>query len=163
MKNCFSACISSFIQATSKSGGKIAFELQFLQCIMGSPVVESTSSCPGVPTVVESTYSCPEYLQLSKNLQLSGLSTAVENIFSCREHLRTSRCWEHLQFYKVPPVVENTSSCREYLQLSRTPPVVENTSSCREYLQLSKHLQLSKVPPVVERDFCKTGSVIVTK
>ena len=126
------------IQATSKSDGKLVFAPQFLQGIMGSPVVGSTDSCrehlrlSGVPTVVESTHSCPEY---RKNLQLSGLPTAVESIFSCREHLQLS---------KVPPAVKSTSTSPKYLQLSRAPPVVQSIFSCPE------HLQLSKVSPVIE-------------
>ena len=103
------------------------------QSIMGSPVIESTSSCPGhlsgVPTVLQSTSSCPKYLRLSR------VPLGVES---------TSICREHLQLSKVPPVVQSTSSCREYLQLSRASPVVQSTSICRE------HLQLSKVPPAVE-------------
>ena len=132
----------------------------WLQSIMGSPVIESTSSCPGhlsgVPTVLQSTSSCPKYLRLSR------VPLVVES---------TSICREHLQLSKVPPVVQSTSSCWEYLQLSRASPVVQSTSICREHLQLSKvpssscwehhqsevspyvsqeHEQLSKVPSVIE-------------
>ena len=139
----------------------------FLQGIMGSPVVGSTSSCrehspvvqTPVPTVVESTLqlSRPRYLQLLKHPQFSGVlkePTVVWTTYSCREHLQLSRapsviqstpsCRDHLHLSKVPPVVKNTSSCREHLQLSKVPPVVQSTSSCPKYLQLSK------VPPVVE-------------
>ena len=127
MKNCFPACVSSIIRATSKSCGKLVFALQFLQGITG--VVESTDSCrehlqlSGVPTVVESTHSCPEYLQLSKE------PTVVWTTYSCGEHLELLRALS---------VIQGTSSCREHLQLSRVPPVVESTSSCPKYLQLSR-------------------------
>ena len=178
MRNCFPAFIFCVIQATSKSDGKFIWFLHhnFLQGIMGSPVVGSTDSCrehlrlSGVPTVVESTHSCPEY---RKNLQLSGLPTAVESTFSYPKYPQLSRapplvqstssCREHLQLSRAPPVVESTSSCPKYLQLSRAPPVVQSISSCREHLQLSKvspvvqstsscpkYLQLSITSPVIE-------------
>ena len=158
----------------------------FWQGIMGSPVVESTSGCPGylqlskAPTVVRSierTYSCLDYLQLSR------ASSVVESTFSYPKYPQLSRapplvqstssCREHLQLSKVSPVVGSTSSCPKYLKLSRVPPVVQSISSCPEHLQLSKvspvignissyreYLHLSKAPPVVESDFCQTGSII---
>ena len=142
MKHCFPACIFSIIQATLKSNGKLVFALQFLQGIMGSPVVGSTkepTQFSRVLTIIESTYSCRlDYLQLSI------ASSVVESASSCPKYLQfsrtspvvesTSSCREHIQLSKVPPVVESTSSCPKYLQLSRALPVVQSTSSCREYL-----------------------------
>ena len=88
------------------------------QSIMGSPVIDSTSSCPGhlsgVPTVLQSTSSCPKYLRLSR------VPLVVES---------TSICREHLQLSKVPPVVQSTSICREHLQLSKVPPAVKSAIS----------------------------------
>ena len=120
------------------------------QSIMGSPVIESTSSCPGhlsgVPTVLQSTSSCPKCLRLSR------APPFVES---------TSSCPKYLQLSKVPPVVESISSCPKYLHLSRAPPVVQSTSSCREHHQSEvsllarstsscpKCLQLSRGPPIV--------------
>ena len=131
-------------------GWKIIWFLHynFLQGIMGSPVVGSTDSCrehlrlSGVPTVVERTYSCLDYLQLLR------ASSVIESTFSYPKYpqlLRapplvqsTSSCREHLQLSKVSPVVQSTSSCPRYLQLSRVPPAVESTSTCPKHLQLSR-------------------------
>ena len=117
------------------------------QSIMGSPVIESTSSCPG-QIFVWSTNSSPEHFQLSK------VPTVVESTCSCREYLQLSRaspvvqstsiCQEHFHLSRAPPVVQSTSSCPKYLQLSRVPPVVESISSCPKYLHLSR------TPPVVQ-------------
>ena len=116
----------------------------FLQGIMGSPVVGSTSSCREHPPVVGSTSSCREHPPVVEStLQLSG-----PGIYSFRKHPQLSGV------SKEPTVVWTTYSCREHLQLSRAPSVIQSTPSCRE------HLHLSKVPPAVESDFCQTGSAI---
>ena len=73
----------------------------FLQGIMGSPVVGSTDSCrehlwlSGVPTVVERTYSCLDYLQLLI------ASSVVESTFSYPKYP---------QLLRAPPLVQSTSS-----------------------------------------------------
>ena len=141
MQNCFSACIFSVIQATSKSDRKLVFALQFLQGITGSPVVGSISSCPEylqllrASTVVQSTHN------YRKHLQLSGLPTVVESTFSCPKYLQLS---------KVPPAVGSTSSFPEYLQLWRAHPAVLSTS----------RVQVRGTPRVIGSDFCQTGSVM---
>ena len=129
------------------------------QSIMGSPVIESTSSCPGhlsgVPTVLQSTSSCPKYLRLSR------VPLVVESTSICREHLQLSKVPPAVESTSTAPVVESISSCPKYLHLSRAPPVVQSTSSCREHHQLKvsplarsasscpKCLQLSRGPPSV--------------